>query len=125
MPTEPQNDFEMNEGLQVRPNVAMFHSGRTGSTVLGDLLKQHPNVDWAGEIYEKRKSVHRKMGKEAVSGNPIQIVSEHMSNSQIDKVFGFDVQFYSLREFSVEITTSVDTRPRRRLDLCGNVRTGC
>ncbi|PJF28066.1 MAG: hypothetical protein CUN53_01670 [Phototrophicales bacterium] len=31
--------------------VAMLHLGRTGSTVLGDLLNQHPKILWDSEIY--------------------------------------------------------------------------
>ncbi len=31
--------------------VAMFHVGRSGSTVLGDLLDQHPDIFWDSEIY--------------------------------------------------------------------------
>jgi len=32
-------------------NIAMLHSGRCGSTVLGDLLNQHGDVYWASEIF--------------------------------------------------------------------------
>ncbi|MEO7385633.1 MAG: hypothetical protein ABIX37_01725 [Gammaproteobacteria bacterium] len=32
--------------------VTTFHIGRSGSTVLGDLLNQHPAIEWLGEIYE-------------------------------------------------------------------------
>ena len=32
-------------------NVANFHLGRSGSRLLGDLLKQHPRVVWAGELF--------------------------------------------------------------------------
>lgn len=33
-------------------NIVMFHIGRSGSTVLGDLLDQHSSVYWDGEIYQ-------------------------------------------------------------------------
>lgn len=33
-------------------NVAMFHSGRCGSTVLGNLLNQHSLVRWGDEVFE-------------------------------------------------------------------------
>jgi LPS sulfotransferase NodH len=37
----------------MRPgNVMMFHAGRSGSTVLGDLLGQHPRVFWDSEIFQ-------------------------------------------------------------------------
>lgn len=32
--------------------VTTFHIGRSGSTVLGDLLDQHAAITWLGEIYE-------------------------------------------------------------------------
>ena len=31
--------------------ICMFHIGRAGSTVLGDLLNQHPSFGWDSEIY--------------------------------------------------------------------------
>jgi len=34
-------------------HVAMFHPGRCGSTVLGGLLGQHPDIFWGGEIYHR------------------------------------------------------------------------
>lgn len=33
-------------------NVVMFHVGRSGSTVLGDMLSRHPDIDWDGEVCE-------------------------------------------------------------------------
>ena len=37
---------------RVRPaNLCVFHGGRVGSTVLGDLLGQHPRIHWGGEVY--------------------------------------------------------------------------
>lgn len=42
-------------GLLLSPfrpgNVVTFHTGRSGSTVLGDLLNQHPNIFWDAEVY--------------------------------------------------------------------------
>jgi hypothetical protein len=41
----------------MRPgNVALFHFGRCGSTVVGDLLGQHPRVFWDGEVYERMRT---------------------------------------------------------------------
>lgn len=34
-------------------SIVMFHPGRCGSTVLGDLLNQHPQINWASEIYHR------------------------------------------------------------------------
>ena len=33
----------------------MLHNGRCGSTVVGDLLVQNPNIHWASELYAKLK----------------------------------------------------------------------
>src|SRR5262245_20054878 len=35
-----------------REGIFMWHHGRCGSTVLGDLLDQHPAIRWYGEIFE-------------------------------------------------------------------------
>lgn len=44
-------------GVFTRPiretNVVMFHAGRCGSTVVGMLLNQHPQINWIGEILAK------------------------------------------------------------------------
>lgn len=39
--------------------VCMLHLGRSGSTVLGDLLDQNPYVGWDGEIYEPGRQLWR------------------------------------------------------------------
>jgi hypothetical protein len=36
-----------------RGNIALFHAARCGSTVIGDLLGQHPDICWKGEIFNK------------------------------------------------------------------------
>jgi len=39
-------------GSALQQLVTTFHIGRSGSTVLGDLLNQHRDVQWLGDIYE-------------------------------------------------------------------------
>ena len=45
------------EGLIRAPSatghILMLHTGRSGSTVVGNLLQQHSQIYWDGEIYEK------------------------------------------------------------------------
>jgi len=36
-----------------KQNIAMMHIGRVGSTVLGDMMNQHPLIFWDGEPFEK------------------------------------------------------------------------
>lgn len=42
-----------------RGTVVVFHVGRSGSTVLGNLLNQHPKILWDGEIYFKKWAFNR------------------------------------------------------------------
>jgi len=47
--------------------VAMFHTGRCGSTVLADLSGQHPDVAWTGEVFEPYMAAeHPEVGGELV-----------------------------------------------------------
>ncbi|MBF2096951.1 MAG: hypothetical protein IGQ88_01045 [Gloeomargaritaceae cyanobacterium C42_A2020_066] len=49
---------------QFRPaNVAMFHIGRCGSTVVGQLLQQHSQIYWGKEIYEPLFQKLRSAGR--------------------------------------------------------------
>lgn len=42
-------------------NVAMLHAGRCGSSVVADLLDQHPDVWWAGELFENMAPIYYRM----------------------------------------------------------------
>ena len=40
------------DAAQYAPHrAAMFHIGRSGSTVLGKMLDEHPEIAWDGEVY--------------------------------------------------------------------------
>lgn len=41
-----------------RRGVVMWHQGRCGSTVLGELLNQHPDVRWLGEVFHRYQRVN-------------------------------------------------------------------
>ena len=70
-------------------NVAMFHPGRCGSTVVGMLLNQHPKVKWAGEIFAQIKS---KYGKESwVWERPYEMIKLR-TNIYVSKVFGIEIK---------------------------------
>ena len=69
-------------------NVAMFHHGRCGSTVIGMLLNQHPEIKWAGEIFAQLKS---KYGKESwVWERPYRMIKLR-TNIHVFKVFGLEI----------------------------------
>lgn len=45
-------------------NIAMLHAGRCGSSVLADLLNQHPGFRWAGELFEDMLPAYYRMAAE-------------------------------------------------------------
>lgn len=56
-------------------NIAMLHAGRCGSSVLADLLGQHPGFRWVGEPFENMLPAYYRMDArrraEAVIGNSL------------------------------------------------------
>jgi LPS sulfotransferase NodH len=70
-------------------NVAMFHTGRCGSTVLGNLLNQNPEISWVGEVFEDMQKRYRKYRwrKE----KPLKILEIIMYSSEC-RYFGFETK---------------------------------
>ena len=101
------NTLKTDQDIQLRQKLVMFHSGRCGSGVLGDLLNQHPNVHWDGETYANSRKTDREMRGEEFVGDPIQTVQKRMGQIDSDKVFGFEVQFFHLREYAIAVADYV------------------
>ncbi|MEM8778278.1 MAG: hypothetical protein AAGF26_05275, partial [Cyanobacteria bacterium P01_G01_bin.49] len=84
----------------------MFHTGRSGSTVLGDLLAQTEEIFWDGEIYEpffqylKRQGWNFKIDKFFMT-NSLKLLRNHMAASKLlnyhKMIYGFEVKFFHLR----------------------------
>jgi len=53
-------------------DVVMFHSGRSGSRVIGDLLDQHPRIYWDREVY------HPVTRGRALGAEPMRFLSKRM-----------------------------------------------
>ncbi|MBT8448001.1 MAG: hypothetical protein HKO62_13035 [Gammaproteobacteria bacterium] len=91
--------------LQMRrrqANVVMFHVGRSGSTVLGDLIGQHPGVYWDGEIYEHRvfqpyeqNNGTIEYGRTALSYDPVPLLRARMREAG-SRIYGFEAKFFHL-----------------------------
>lgn len=88
--------------VPLRPGrVAMFHIGRSGSTVLGGLLAQHPGIFWDREIYERVfrdwQAQHGpfKVGDPQPPLDPIGHLKQRMSRAG-RKWYGFEVKFFHL-----------------------------
>lgn len=92
-------------------NIAMFHIGRSGSTVLADLLEQHPKITWDGELYQrfleywKKQEVAIEAGE--VTVNPAKLVRQRMIWAG-NKFYGFEVKFYHLKRANVNLSDYIE-----------------
>lgn len=91
-------------GLQRRRpgNVVMLHVGRSGSTVLGDMLDQHRHVYWDGEIY------HRWLGDRSPDGDPVRYLSRRMTRAG-SRYYGFELKPVHLKVLDLELDDFVNT----------------
>ncbi len=85
-------------------HVLMLHTGRSGSTMLGDMLDQHPKVFWDGEVIEKL--LHNISHKEGVGidhlrgrlslDDVINQIQRRMRTRSGGKIYGMEIQDYHL-----------------------------
>ena len=79
----------------------MFHIGRCGSTVLGQLLGQHPRICWASELYGRVFTEWRRQngGVEVVREMPedaIRMLRRDM-RSALHRFYGVEIKPFHLR----------------------------
>lgn len=90
-----------------RGNIVMFHIGRSGSTVLGDLLRQHPQVFWDSEIYQRLLRDRDKNGtlypSSASPGDAPEYLRARMPRAG-KRFYGFEVKFFHLRRLNVQLS---------------------
>lgn len=72
--------------------VMMFHSGRSGSTVLAELLDQHPEVCWQGEIIHR---LFAQLGIRRVRIPPKALLLDSMIDVEAP-IVGFEAQYYMI-----------------------------
>lgn len=87
---------------QLRPgNVVMFHIGRCGSTVVGQLLCQHPRIHWASELYIPffMEWQRKNAGIETVGEMPQDAVDFLRRNMQLalHRFYGFEIKPFHFR----------------------------
>ena len=97
-----------------RGKVAMFHIGRSGSTVMDDMLSQHPYIYWDGEVYEKVfKSLERsgktvQVGYQSPAIDPVNnTLRKRMRRSGKD-FYGFEVKFFHLRLLGISLPDYIE-----------------
>ena len=99
-------------------NVVMFHMGRCGSSVLGDLLNQHPRIYWSGEIYtssirgwRSQKRLNERLNGSAkqltLDPDPLKLLQRKMFVAGA-KYYGCEVKFHHLFEGNIDLTEYID-----------------
>lgn len=93
--------------LDPRPDghVLMLHSGRSGSTLLGDMMDQHPQVFWDGEVVEKLLhdiSRNENIGIDKLENrlslkDVITKVERRMKTRGGRSIYGMELQDYHLK----------------------------
>lgn len=100
----------------------MFHVGRCGSTVLGDMLGQHPEMHWDREIYESALAAWDDNGR--IGGLPVQLPGGPLGfldhrirmTPRRKSMYGFEVKFYHLRLTGIGLAEYVDALAARGFD---------
>lgn len=84
----------------LRDNVLMIHIGRSGSTVLGDLLDKNSQIRWGGEIYHTLRMFYQTLsaakGEVPFTGDPIVYTKNAMKGCR-KRYFGFELKFFHLK----------------------------
>ena len=96
-----------------RQRVMMFHIGRSGSTVLADLLEQHPDVTWKGEYIRKFYAALDQRGLERFSlpADPERLLLDVMAGVQTT-YFGVETKFFHLAQLGTSLEAYLDTLAR-------------
>jgi hypothetical protein len=83
-------------------HIAMFHNGRCGSTVLGNMLDQHPSIKWDGEIYEPEGALYYKYGIRADAVDPVGFLRKRITEATKPR-YGFEIKPYQARRVNLPI----------------------
>ncbi len=86
--------------------VVMYHIGRSGSTVIGDLMKQHPDIRWEGEIVlaESWKSALPEFPDPKQPGpNLLPFLDQLKRDERKHDWLGFEIKFFHLDEFGIPL----------------------
>lgn len=89
-------------------NVAMFHIGRVGSTVVTEMLDQHSTIDWSGEFFHPRRA--RRWRSRFGEADPICRLRMRMSLAGFN-VFGFETKYLDgvdLHRIQLDLEAYVD-----------------
>ena len=87
-----------------RGAVAMFHVGRSGSSVLGGMLARHPQIFWDGEIFRSHLERH-SLSEEAFDSTSLVGVDPPNLETLVARsgplYYGLEVKFFHLDLFGI------------------------
>lgn len=88
-------------GSSVETRVCLWHAGRCGSTVLGDLLSQHSLIDWGGEVLESYSRNRRSNRFAALLG--ARRVIRRAERQAASPVFGLEMKIWHLERLDTTV----------------------
>jgi hypothetical protein len=92
----------------------MFHHGRCGSSVLGDLLDQHSAVDWDGEVYNFKRKYWAELS-EAERADPLGVLDKRMRKAR-KRFYGLELKYYHCRLIGLTLEQTVAELEARGFD---------
>lgn len=102
----------------LRPgNIAMFHAGRSGSSVLGGLLNQHAGMLWDREVFKPGR-IEALCGNGPAKGlaqRPLAVLRLLMSRAG-KRYYGFETQLTQLERLGFELPEYVERLVRMKFD---------
>ncbi len=105
-------------------NVLMLHTGRSGSTLLGDLLDQHRDVFWDGEVTERQfqeqallrqTSVGEQFGAFNLEGG-IERIRSRQRRLSAGRIYGVEIQHYQLEMLGSDLESYLAALPDLGID---------
>ena len=96
---------------KARGHVLMLHTGRSGSTVLGNMLDEHPSIFWDGETIErpfhqlahaKGESIGEQFGALGPAESARRVERRRRAYSG-GRLYGFELQHYQLAMMGTDL----------------------
>ena len=130
-PIRKQTDFKMRFGKLTRTarqlaniplfifrpfNVCMWHIGRCGSTVVGNLLKQDARIVWGDEILEPYSNRVNKKDLQPSAWEGAKRLIRNRTMTAGSKIFGFEMKIWHLKRIGVETGTALEFLKQQKYD---------
>jgi len=82
-----------------KEQIAMFHMGRCGSTVLGNMLNAHSKVFWDSEIFVKHMKYMQSEKSKEKKGF-VERTIEWSCHRKVSRIYGFETKYLSQQHLS-------------------------